>query len=111
MRKRRENGPAVQAPKGQNVFADLGLPNPEQELLKAELTFRIHLLLKQRGLNQTEAAELLGIQQPRVSQLLRNRPGTFSVARLLELLTMLGQDVKIGIEPSRKRKGELRLAG
>jgi predicted XRE-type DNA-binding protein len=92
-----------------NVFADLGLPNPEQEMLKAHLTLQIHSILKKRGLTQAEAAKLLHIQQPRVSQLLRNRPGSFSVARLMELLTMLGQDVKISVEPARKRRGEMVL--
>ena len=92
-----------------NVFADLGLPNPEQELLKARLTLEIYTILKDRGLTQKQAGELLGIQQPRVSQLLRNRPGNFSVARLMELLTMLGQDVRITVEPARKRRGGMYL--
>jgi predicted XRE-type DNA-binding protein len=92
-----------------NVFADLGLPNPEQELLKARLTLQIYSILKDRGLTQAEAGRLLGIQQPRVSQLLRNRPGNFSVARLMELLTMLGQDVRITVEPTRKRRGGMYL--
>ena len=62
-----------------NVFADLGLPNPEQELLKAQLTLRIYGLIRQRGITQTEAGKILGIKQPHVSALMRNRVGSFSV--------------------------------
>ncbi|MGO4881856.1 MAG: helix-turn-helix domain-containing protein [Bryobacteraceae bacterium] len=92
-----------------NVFADLGLANPEQELLKARLTLQIHTILKQRGLTQKQAGDVLGIAQPRVSQLLRNRPGNFSVARLIDLLTMLGRDVRITVEPARKGRGGVYL--
>ena len=52
--------------KKQNVFADLGLPNPEQELLKAQLTLQIYRLVKARKLTQAQAGEVLGIKQPNV---------------------------------------------
>ena len=90
-----------------NVFADLGLPNPEQELLKAQLTLQIYKIVKQRGLTQAQAGELLGIKQPHVSALMRNRAGNFSVGRLFEFLTALGQDVRITVKPTRKRVGEM----
>ena len=90
-----------------NVFADLGLPNPEQELLKARLTLQIHKIVKARGLNQTQAGQLLGIKQPHVSALMRNRAGNFSIGRLIEFLTALGQDVKITVKPTRKAQGEM----
>ena len=90
-----------------NVFADLGLPNPEQELLKARLTLQIYKIVKKRGLTQAQAGELLGIKQPHVSALMRNRAGNFSVGRLMEFLTALGQDVKITVKPTRKVQGEL----
>lgn len=89
-----------------NVFADLGLPNPEQELLKAQLTLQIHTIIKQRGLTQKEAAIVLGIKQPNVSFLMRNRAGSFSVGRLMDFLTALGQDVEITVRPKRKVHGE-----
>ena len=73
-----------------NVFADLGLPHPEQELLKAKLTLQIYRLIKQRGVTQAEAGKILGIKQPHVSALMRNRSGTFSVERLMDFLTALG---------------------
>jgi predicted XRE-type DNA-binding protein len=93
-----------------NVFADLGVPNAEQELLKAQLALQIYRIIKQRGLTQTQAAEALGIKQPHVSLLMRNRAGTFSVGRLIDFLTALGQDVEITVRPTRKKHGELSVA-
>src|SRR2546430_3325881 len=95
------------AKRGSNVFADLGLPNPEQELLKARLTLQIYKIVKARGLTQAKAGEILGIKQPHVSALMRNRAGNFSVGRLIEFLTALGQDVEITVKPTRKRQGEI----
>ena len=93
-----------------NVFADLGLPNAQQELLKAQLTLQIYRIIKQRGLTQTQAAKALGIKQPHVSLLMRNRAGTFSIGRLIDFLTALGQDVEITVRPTRKEHGELSVA-
>ncbi len=92
-----------------NIFADLGLPNPEQELLKAQLTLQIYKIIKQRGLTQARAGAILGIKQPHVSALMRNRAGNFSVGRLIEFLTALGQDVQITVKPTRKGQGEMSL--
>jgi len=92
-----------------NVFADLGLPHPEQELLKARLTLQIYRLIKERGLTQVQAGEILGIQQPRVSALMRNQAGTFSVERLMDFLTALGQDVEISVRPTRKEHGSVSI--
>jgi predicted XRE-type DNA-binding protein len=93
-----------------NVFADLGLPNPEQELLKARLTLQIYKIVQERGLTQARAGEILGIKQPHVSALMRNRAGNFSVGRLMEFLTALGQDVRITVRPTRKARGEIEVA-
>ena len=90
-----------------NVFADLDLPHPEEELLKARLTLQIYRLIKARGLTQVQAGEILGIRQPHVSALMRNRSGTCSVERLLQFLMALGQDVQITVRPTRKEHGEL----
>jgi len=90
-----------------NVFADLGLPHPERELLKARLTLQIYRLIKARGLTQAQAGEILGIQQPRVSALMRNRAGAFSVERLMDFLTALGQDVEITVRPTRNEHGSV----
>lgn len=90
-----------------NVFADLGLPNPERELLKAQLTLQIYTILKDSGMTQVEIAKVLGVQQPQVSLLMRNRAGNFSVGRLMEFLTALRRDVEIIVRPTRKEHGAL----
>ncbi len=92
-----------------NVFADLGLPDADQKLMKARLTLQIYRIAKKRDLTQREVGEIIGIPQPHVSNLLRNRPGNFSVGRLLTFLTALGQDVEIKLKPARKKAGELSL--
>ena len=90
-----------------NVFADLGLPHPEQELLKARLTLQIYRIIKARRVTQTQAGEILGIRQPQVSLLMRNRSGNFSVERLMDFLTALGHDVEVRVTPTRKEHGQL----
>jgi predicted XRE-type DNA-binding protein len=91
-----------------NVFADLGLPNPEQELLKAQLTLQIYTILKGSGMKQVEIAKILGVQQPQVSLLMRNRAGNFSIGRLMEFLTALRQDVEIIVRPLGRSTGRCR---
>jgi predicted XRE-type DNA-binding protein len=90
-----------------NVFADLGFENAEQELLKAHLTLQIYRIVKARKLTQARAAELLGIKQPHVSLLMRNRAGAFSVERLMEFLTILGLDVEIRLKKTKKAHGQM----
>ena len=81
-----------------NVFADLGLPNSEQELLKACLTYEIYKIIEQRKLTQQEAAQILGISQSYVSDLKRNRSGRFSVGKLFEFLNALDMDVEVTLK-------------
>jgi predicted XRE-type DNA-binding protein len=90
-----------------NVFADMGLANSEQELVKAKLTLQIYRLIKERKLTQSAAADVLGIKQPHVSQLMNNRAGNFSVGRLIEFLAALGHDVNISVTRSKKDHGEM----
>ena len=90
-----------------NVFRDLGLPNAEQEIMKARLTLQIYRIIRERKLTQTQAGKVLGIKQPHVSLLMRNRSGSFSAGRLMEFLTALGHDVEITVRPSRKAHGEM----
>jgi predicted XRE-type DNA-binding protein len=92
-----------------NVFADLGFPNPERERLKARLTLQIYRLIKDRELTQAEAGAILGIRQPHVSGLMRGQSGNFSVERLMDFLTALGQDVQITVSPTRKEHGAVSL--
>lgn len=105
-RKRTAKRIAVNAGSG-NVFADLGLPGAKQELMEARLTLQIYRIIRDRGLTQTEAGKILGISQPHVSALVRNRAGSFSVGRLMEFLTALGHDVEITVTPARKHHGEM----
>ncbi|MGH9444894.1 MAG: helix-turn-helix domain-containing protein [Terriglobia bacterium] len=90
-----------------NIFADLGFPNAEREQLKAQLALRIYRLIKQRGLTQAQAGKILGIKQPHVSALMRGQSGAFSVERLMDFLTALGQDVEISVKPAHRKHGEV----
>ena len=87
-----------------NVFADLGLPDTDAHLLKADLVARIDRIVRERGLKQVETARLLGLSQPDVSRLLRGNFREYSMERLLRLLTALGQDVNIVIRESRSEQ-------
>jgi len=86
-----------------NVFKDLGIPNAEEHLVKAHLVFKINAIMKDRGLMQAEAGDLLGITQPDVSKMLRGDFKQFSVERLLRFLVALNQDVEIVVRPHRGR--------
>jgi predicted XRE-type DNA-binding protein len=95
-----------------NVFADLGFRNAKQELLKAQLTLEIYRLLKRRGVTQQEAAKLLGTTQAQVSALMRCKPVSVSVGRLMEFLAALGQDVTVTVRPAPRRRkvGDMRVS-
>lgn len=92
-----------------NVFADLGLPNPEEALAKAELTQKIILLIRKRGLTQAQAAKVLGVDQPKVSALLRGNLTGFSLERLMRFLLRLGQDIRITVQASPRRRSQARV--
>lgn len=81
-----------------NVFADLGLPNAEELLTKADLVHRIGEIIKGRNLTQAQAAEVLGASQPIVSNLINGRIGGFSLERLLRFLNALDRDVEIVVK-------------
>jgi predicted XRE-type DNA-binding protein len=85
-----------------NVFADIGLPNPEEALAKAEIARQVNRILAKRGLNQVQAGTLLRIAQPRVSDLARGRLGKFSLEKLLQFARLTGIDVEIRMKPSSK---------
>jgi len=93
-----------------NVFADLGRPNEETHLLKAQLVARIDDAIRQRHLTQGKAAKLLGLSQPDVSRLLKGDFRDYSLERLLRLLLVLGRDVDILVgKPQKRRHGRLRV--
>jgi len=87
-----------------NVFADLGYPDARERTLKVELAMEVNRLLDERRLPQEQAARLLGMRQPHVSDLVRYRLDRFSVERLMDFLTRLGRDVEIRIAPRRPRR-------
>ena len=82
-----------------NVFADLGLPDAENRLAKAELARKIGEAIGERNLSQVQAAELLGIDQPKISALVRGQLSGFSFERLVRFLNILGRDVQIVVKP------------
>lgn len=96
-----------------NVFADIGLPDPDEELTKAQLASQIRQVIKRRHLTQVVAASLMGIDQPKVSALLNGRLGNFSSERLMRLLTALGQDIEITVKakPRNRAHGRIRVVG
>ena len=83
-----------------NVFVDLGLPNTEEELAKADLAFAIRRCIKAKGLNQTDAANLLGTDQAKVSMLMNGKVGGFTLDRLARFLNALEMDVRITLSPT-----------
>ena len=94
-----------------NVFKDVGMPNAEEHMLKADLVYWIDILLKQNDLKQVDAAKLFGVKQPDVSNMLRGHFRQFSVERLLRFLVALGQDVDIVVKPhiGKRKPAALRI--
>ena len=89
-----------------NVFADLGVANPEEHKLKAELVRKLAEVMKARGLNQTEAASLTGISQPDLSKILRGRFRDVSASRLMRALTHLDSEIEIVVRNDGREIGE-----
>jgi predicted XRE-type DNA-binding protein len=88
-----------------NVFADLGFENPEEELAKSDLTPQISSIIRKRKLTQSQVAEILGVDQPRISSLLTGRFDLFLFDMLIHFLKFLGQDIEIVVKPKpRNRK-------
>ena len=86
---------------GLNVFKDIGVPNAEEHMVKAQLVHKIDTIMRKRGLKQVEAGKLFGIPQPDVSKMLRGEFRQFSVERLLRFLVALNHDVEIVVRPHR----------
>lgn len=81
-----------------NIFADLGRPDAEEVLARVRLAQQIAEIIENRSISQSEAASIMGLDQPKVSALVRGRLGGFSTDRLFRCLMMLGQDVEIIIK-------------
>lgn len=111
MRKKRViHGTAVEETAG-SVYADLGYPDSEDMEIKARLVTEIREIMKKRGLTQEQAAEILGLTQPKVSRLLKGEFRGVSERRLLNCLTRLGQDVEIVVKaaPRTRDTGHLSI--
>jgi len=100
----------VQASSG-NVFADLGATNPREKLAKAQLAQRICQVIAARGLTQTKAAQIMALDQPKISALMRGKLKGFSAERLFRCLNDLGQEVEITIRPAAnaRRRGDIHV--
>lgn len=92
-----------------NVYRDLGFPDAEDMLVKAQLVHKISEIIRSRGLTQVEAAKILGLTQPKLSGILRGRFRGVSERKLINCLTSLGRDVEIVIReaPRRRAAGKL----
>ncbi len=96
-----------------NVFADIGTKNPEEALIKARLAHAIMLAIKAKELSQIEAAQMLGIDQPKASNLVRGKIMGFSMDRLFRYLTILGVDIENFMKDSSRtgnRPGRMKVA-
>ena len=92
-----------------NVFEDLRVNEPEEALAKSELAALIARALRARGVTQKAAAKLLGIDQPKISELMRGRLTRFSTERLITFLIRLGRDVEIVVHEPRARRSAGRI--
>lgn len=82
-----------------NIFADLGFPDAEELMVRAELLRRVYNIIRKKGWTQAKAARVLGTNQPTVSDLMRCKLSKFSLERLIGFLNALGQDVEISVKP------------
>ena len=97
-------------PSSGNVFADLGVANAGEHLIKAGLVVKIDQTLRRRHITQAVAAQLMGIDQPKVSAMLAGQFRGYSVERLMRFLVALGHDVEIVVKPRRSGSPALRVA-
>ena len=100
-----------QEPSTGNVFADLGLADAGEHLIKAGLVVRIDRTIRQRKLTQAAAAQLMGIDQPKISAMLAGQFRGYSVERLMRFLVALGHDVEIVVKPRKQGTAELHEDG
>lgn len=93
-----------------DVFADLGLVNADKLKIKTGLVIEIRKAMRTRGLTQHEAAKLMGVTQPKVSDMMRGDFTNLSERKLMDCLTRLGYDIEISVRPSKAEFGHLILA-
>jgi predicted XRE-type DNA-binding protein len=109
MRKRIIDGIEVQRSSG-NVYADLGLPDAEKLKIKTGLVIEIRKAMRQLGLTQQAAAKRMGINQPKVSDMMRGDFSNLSERKLMDCLNRLGYDIEIKVKPATEPIGHLMLA-
>jgi predicted XRE-type DNA-binding protein len=93
-----------------NIYADLGMDDADEMLVKAQLATKIGEIVKARKWSQQQAAEVLGLTQPKLSLMLRGQFRGISEAKMLECLTRLGRDVRIVVGPARRKTTAGRVA-
>jgi predicted XRE-type DNA-binding protein len=106
----------IKVPKGikvttgsDNGYADAGHPNPEEALAKAELAILISSVIKRKKLTQKKAAELIGIDQPKISAIIRGQLSGFTIDRLFRFLMALGMDIIIEVKPHTSRTNPVNI--
>lgn len=87
-----------------NVYRDLGFPDADEMLVKAQLVSKIREIIRDRGLTQVEAAAILGLPQPKLSGILRGQFRGVSERKLIDCLTGLGRDVEIVVKDAPRRR-------
>ena len=105
MARKRKLGMKVRiTPSTGNVFRDLGFPPEEAEhlLIRSDLLIQLQKLITSRGFKQADAAKILRVSQPRVSDLLRGRVDLFSTDTLIDMLARLGVRIRLVLKPSRR---------
>jgi predicted XRE-type DNA-binding protein len=97
---------------GDNIFADLGLPDADTHFLKAQIVAEIYRLSNERKLTQAQAGKLMGISQPEVSRMFKGNFREYSIERLMGLLTRFDRDVEIVAKPHKKagKAGRIRFS-
>ena len=111
--KRRASGGDVAFTEGsENPFADMGFANPELELAKSKLVMEIGRVIEERSLSQVQAGRIIGLAQPKLSQLLNGHWKSYSVDRLTRYLNKLGVTVRVSLERNRTnwKEGHLIVA-
>lgn len=82
-----------------NIWKDIGRPDAEEAFARSQLLYRVTTIIRERRLTQAQAAEILGTNQPTISDLMRGKMSKFSLERLIAFLNALGQDVEISVRP------------
>ncbi len=107
-RKRKENETVTVS--RESAFHALGLENADDLVLRAHLIRKVGDIIKAKKLSQAAIGKKIGMDQPRVSALIAGKISKFSTDRLVNVLTILGQDVEMRVRPARKEHGELLIA-